>query len=98
MISLAAKVGPKDHGRLMPLEEFEPAQVEEGHLYELSRGIITVSDIPGLPHLLQLLAVRNQLDAYKEAYKGQIYAILGGMECKLPIWKWNSERHPDLSI
>ena len=45
MISTKIKIGPQDEGRPMSLAEFEPAQVEEGYIYELSRGIITVSDV-----------------------------------------------------
>ena len=48
------KIGPADHGRPMSLAEFEHAKVQEGYLYELSRGIITVSDVPKRRHMLQL--------------------------------------------
>jgi hypothetical protein len=37
-IKTALKIGPHDHGRRMSLQEFEPVQVQEGYLYELSRG------------------------------------------------------------
>ena len=50
------KIGPADHGRPMSLAEFEHAKVQEGYLYELSRGIITVSDVPNRRHMLQLNA------------------------------------------
>src|SRR5262245_20622530 len=79
------KIGPADHGRPMSLAEFEHAKVEEGYLYELSRGIITVSDVPNRRHALQLIAIRRQLGTYDVLHPGRIACILGGAECKLLI-------------
>ena len=45
------RIGPGDHGRRMSLEEFEHAEGQEGRLYELSRGVITVVDVPKPRHL-----------------------------------------------
>lgn len=59
----AILIGPADHGRRMTLEEFDTAEVREGHLYELSRGVITVSDVPGKSHLDQVYALNRQLHA-----------------------------------
>jgi Uma2 family endonuclease len=92
------KVGPADHGRRMSLKEFEHAEVQEGYLYELSRGIITVSDVPGGRHLLQVGAIRRQFYSYDAARPGRIQIIAAGNECKLLIGALESERHPDLSI
>jgi hypothetical protein len=50
MSKSATKIGPADHGRRTSLEEFEQAEEQEGYLYELSRGIITVSDLPNRLH------------------------------------------------
>jgi hypothetical protein len=44
------KIGPADNGRRMSLAEFEQAEGQEGYVYELSRGIITVSDVPTRMH------------------------------------------------
>jgi len=93
-----AKVGPADHGRRMSLQEFEHAEVEEGYHYELSRGIITVSDVPSRLHLLQVTATRDQLQSYKLVNPGRIQIIAAGNECKLLISEFESERHPDLAI
>jgi Uma2 family endonuclease len=91
-------IGPADHGRRMSLAEFEHAHGEEGHLYELSRGVITVVDVPKPSHLLLILAIRRQLHAYDAAHPGLIHAIASGGECKLLIRGLESERHPDLAI
>jgi Uma2 family endonuclease len=92
------KIGPTDHGRRMSLAEFEHAKVQEGYLYELSRGVITVSDVPKGRHALQLNAIRRQLVLYDVLHPEQIASILGGAECKLLIDRLESERHPDVAI
>jgi Uma2 family endonuclease len=92
------KIGRADHGRRMSLEEFEHAEVQEGYLYELSRGIITVSDVPNRLHMLLVAATRDQLQDYKSLNRGRIHIIASGNECKLLIPAFDSERHPDLSL
>jgi Uma2 family endonuclease len=98
MGKLITKIGPADNGRRMSLEEFEYAEAVELHIYELSRGTITVSDIPGRGHLLVLFAVRKQLHAFEASHPGRIHFILGGSECKLLVYDFESERHPDSSV
>ncbi len=92
------KIGPSDHGRRMSLEEFEHAKVQEGYLYELSRGIINVVDVPKGLHALQLIATRRQFSTYEVFHPGRIVGIMGSMECKVIIGRLESERHPDVSI
>ena len=69
------RIGPADHGRRMSLEEFEHAKVQEGYLYELSRGIITVSDVPNRLHALLAYAICRQLFAYEIMHPGRIHMI-----------------------
>jgi Uma2 family endonuclease len=92
------RIGPADHGRKMSLEEFDRAEGQEGYLYELSRGIITVVDVPKKVHALQLLAIRRQFSTYDVFHPGRIVGVMGGMECKLLIRPLRSERHPDIAI
>src|SRR5262249_10227848 len=96
MSKTAIKIGPQDHGRRMSLDDFDLAEVQEGYLYELSRGVITVSDVPGRRHLVQLRETRRQFDAFDISHPGVIDTIAGGGECKLLIPPFDSERHPDL--
>jgi Uma2 family endonuclease len=98
MLKTVQKIGPQDHGRPMSLKEFEPIQVQEGYLYELGRGVIVVSDVPGFKHLRQVNAIRNPLVVYQAAHPGEIFEILSGGDCKMLIAEWESEWHPDLSI
>lgn len=98
MPKTAVKIGPLDQGRRMSLAEFDHAEVQEGYLYELGRGVIIVSDVPRPRHFAQVNAIRRQLAAYDLAHPGCIYGIAAGSECKLLLWDWESERHPDLSL
>ena len=98
MIDTAIKIGPGDHGRRMKLADFDLAEVQEGYLYELSRGVITVSDVPKLRHANLFTNIRRQFAAYDLSHPGAIHGIFGGSECKLLIDGFESERHPDLAI
>jgi hypothetical protein len=91
-------IGPADHGRPMELDEFDEAEGQEGRIYELGRGIVTVVEIPKKRHMLQVAGMRDQLQAYKALYPGRSAVIAAGSECKLIIAALGSERHPDLAV
>lgn len=91
-------IGPADHGRRMTLDDFDTATGREGKLYELSRGVVVVSDVPNPPHGDVLFAVREQFSAHRLAVPGSIYRIYGGAESKLLIEGTESERHADIVI
>lgn len=93
-----ARIGPGDNGRTMSLDDFDHIEVQKGYLYELGRGVIQVSDVPGKRHLAQFRATSRQFNAYDLAYPERIHTIAGGAECKVLISQLQSERHPDLSI
>lgn len=98
MPKTAIIIGPGDNGRRMRLAEFDHAEVQEGYIHELNRGVIEVSDVPNLPHFAQVNATRRQFAAYDLANPGRIYAIAGGGDCKLLVGAFESERHPDIAI
>jgi Uma2 family endonuclease len=98
MSRTATIVGPEDHGRRMTLEEFDHAEVRGGYLYELSRGVITVSDVPGRKHLQQVHAINRQLYLYQAAHPEVIRTIGGGSDCKILAEAFESERHPDIFV
>jgi Uma2 family endonuclease len=98
MGTTAIKLTPADHGRRMSLADFEHAEVQEGRLYELGRGIVVVSDVPKPRHLAQLTAVRRQLAAYDLAHPGRLFTVAGGSDCKILLPTLESERHPDLAL
>ncbi len=98
MAGVTLTVGPADQGRRLRLDEFAGADRQEGYLYELARGVLVVSDVPGRRHLAQLSALRRQLAAYDLAHAGRIHTLAAGSECKLLIAALESERHPDLAV
>src|SRR5687768_4354815 len=87
-------IGPADHGRPMTLDEFELAEGVEGHLYELGRGAIVVTDVPNTPHMRQVEELRDQLVGYKLAHKGVVYSVAAGGDAKILVADKQSERHP----
>jgi Uma2 family endonuclease len=91
-------IGPADHGRPMTLDEFDLAEGVEGHLYELGRGAIVVTDVPGTPDMRQVEELRDQIVAYKLANRGVIYSVAHGSDAKILVAEDQSERHPDLLI
>jgi Uma2 family endonuclease len=98
MAQTVTRIGPADHGRRMSLEEFDVAEAREGYLYELSRGVITVSDVPNLRHLAQVDCLRQQLAEYRRENRGRIHSIAGSGECKILVAGLESERHPDVAV
>jgi hypothetical protein len=98
LLNTKLQIGPHDQGRKMSLKRFEFAEVQNGHIYELARGIIVVSDVPAFSHMRQVSTVRRRFTRYQDKYPDRIYEILGTMECKLLVWDFASERHPDLAI
>lgn len=98
MSTQTIKIRFADHGRRMSLTDFEHTEVQEGRLYELGRGVIIVSDVPGPRHLVQINAIRRQLHAYDLQHPGRIYSIAGGSDCKILLADLESERHPDVAI
>jgi len=92
------QIGPADNGTRMTLDDFDQAAGREGHSYELSKGVIVVTDVPDLKHLAQLGAMRRQFFAYDLGYPGSIFSIASGSDCKILLHDDQSERHLDLTI
>jgi Uma2 family endonuclease len=82
----------------MSLKAFEFAAIEDGWLCELARGYLVVSEVANYYHGMQIIAINRPLWAYDAAHPGTIHAILGSLECKLLIPKFDSERHPDIAV
>ncbi len=91
-------IGPEHDGRKMSLDEFSDAEGRGGYLYELNRGVVTVIDVPNEPHPDLLDAIQDQLRSYKVDHRDVVYRILEGGSGKIPVERFESERHPDLLI
>lgn len=97
-ITTPVTLGPPDDGQTMTLEEFADAQGQAGYRYELSRGVVTVIEVPNEPHCDIVDEIRYLLDGYRRNHPDIIYRVLHGSEGKIPIEEVESERHPDLLI
>jgi Uma2 family endonuclease len=82
----------------MSLAEFRTAEAEPGHRYELSRGVINVTNVPNRRHFAMVNAARQQFSAFEAANPGVIHAIAAGSDCKVILLDLESERHPDWAI
>jgi Uma2 family endonuclease len=98
VVKAKTKIGPQHQGHKMSLRAFEFAEVEEGYLYELARGVIVVGEVANYYHLSQIDVLQEYLQTYKSGHRGIIHRIAGGSDCKLLMPKWESERHPDIAI
>src|SRR5687767_3511680 len=93
-----ATIGPQHHGTRMSLDEFARVEGEGGHFYELEKGVISVVDVPGLPHGFVVQAIRNPIILYQAAHANLVLYVASGSEAVLRMPEMQSERHPDLLI
>lgn len=98
IVKAKTKIGPQHQGHKMSLRAFEFAEVEEGYHYELARGVIVVSEVANYFHASQIDVIQDHLRFYRVSNPGSIHRILDGSSCKLLMYSWESERHPDLAI
>jgi Uma2 family endonuclease len=98
MASLKLQIGPADHGRRMTLDEFRDAEEEPGYLYELARGVLDVTEVPGDDHGQILHNLHEALSLYLREHPGPILRFAHGSDVRLLIPELGSDRHPDLGI
>jgi Uma2 family endonuclease len=98
MSKTITRIGLEDNGRRMTLEEFEFSERDEGYVYELSRGVVIVNEVPANKHFLQVNEIRKQISAYEAAHPDVIFSLASGNDCKILLESLQSERHPDWAI
>jgi Uma2 family endonuclease len=100
MATVAApiRIGPPDRGRQMSLEEFLEADVIEGYRYELSRGVVEVTEVPNDPHGVVVANLYDTVSQYRRARPRKIIRYGGGSEFRLWLPRMISGRNPDLAI
>lgn len=91
-------VGPQDAGRRMSFEDFQRAQPENGHVYELARGVVEVTDIPNRPHARVAQEISLALSVYVAAHRERVRYMASGSGAKIELPEQESERHPDISL
>ena len=94
MLKTKPQIGPQDQGRRMTLKQFEPAQVQNGYLYELARGIVVVSEVPGFFHLAQVSAVRRPLMKYQDQHPECIYVSWAPWNASSSCGTWRANGTP----
>ncbi|MHC5540268.1 Uma2 family endonuclease, partial [Singulisphaera rosea] len=92
------RIGPADHGRRMSLAEFIESEFDDGWLYELARGVIDVTEVPGPSHGRMVRRLARTFILYEESHPGVIQYGAGGSECRLRLPGMQSDRHPDQAI
>ena len=97
-VTIPLRIGPADHGRTMTLEEFEEADFEQGYRYELARGVLEVSEIPGELHAVIVWAALRAIAGYDREHPGVIHRAGGGAEYRFRLPVMQSGRHPDVAV
>jgi Uma2 family endonuclease len=82
----------------MTLDEFTEADFEAGWLYELARGVVIATEVPGISHGRSVRGFAKLFLLYDEAYPGVINYSAGGGECRLRLPEMQSDRHPDQAV
>ena len=82
----------------MPLEDFARAEGQPGAQYGLERGMNLVGDIPGVPHMLAVQAIRDALASYRMGHRSEVYAVVEGGSMAICMPGMQSERHPDIAV
>ena len=91
-------IGPKDHGRKMTLNQFIEADAQGGHLYELARGVVVVTEVPKPKHGRVVRLLGWMFVNYDKRHPGVITYSGGGGECRLRLPGMQSDRHPDQAV
>ena len=98
MATVATRIGLADHGRKMTMEEFLEAEAEEGYRYELARGVLEVTHVPGPTHGQVVSNLYTVVVLYSLAHPGVILRYGGGSEFRLWLPGIVSGRNPDLAV
>ena len=91
-------IGPERHGLAMPYAEFVASDFRDGWRYELARGVVIVTEVPGIHHGRIVLRVARLFFMCDLTYPGVINYQAGGMECRLRIEGMKSDRHPHQAV
>jgi Uma2 family endonuclease len=99
MATITRRVGPIDHGERMTFDEFIEADFEDGWLYELARGVIVVTEVPGINHGRIVGRLTETFVVYRINHPHILnYYRAGGGECRIRLPGMQSDRHPDQAV
>lgn len=98
MSTIQLRLGAADHGRAISIQEFREAEEEEGYRYELARGVLEVTEVPGPAHRRIVGNLYRMIARYDQDHPGLIETFGGGSEFRLWIPGKESGRNPDLGV
>jgi Uma2 family endonuclease len=98
MATATLTIGPADHGRQVAFDDFIEADFEDGWLYELARGVVEVTEVPGPNHGRIVMLLSELLGDYRRNHPGVIVYRAGGGECRIRLPGMVSDRHPDQAV
>jgi Uma2 family endonuclease len=97
-VTSTMRIGPADNGRLMTLEEFREAEVEDGYRYELARGVLEVTIVPDDDHGDVVCNLFRAIALFEQRYPRVIGRYGGGSEFRLWLPALISGRNPDVAV
>src|SRR5947209_20577941 len=97
MATVRTRIGPADQGRKMTLEEFWEAEEQPGYLYELARGVLEVSEVPGESHYQVVDNLHEAFSTHRRRYPNLILRVGRGSDVQYIIPDLHTARHPDLA-
>ncbi|MEO6810536.1 MAG: Uma2 family endonuclease [Isosphaeraceae bacterium] len=98
MATITRRIGPADHGQPLSFSAFLSAEFEDGWLYELARGVIDVTEVPGISHGRIVNRVSFLFLQYEEHHPEIIHYQSSGSGCRIRVPGMNSDRHPDYAV
>ncbi len=98
MATTRVQIGPADHGRRMTPDEFLDAEELGGYRYELARGILEVTRVPGEAHGKIIDTLNFALFDYRKAHPGLVWRMGGGSEFRIWVPSMESGRNPDIAV
>jgi len=98
MSVMTRQIGPADHGQTITFADFIDADFEDGWLYELARGVIVVTEVPGVNHGRIVMRLWRLFMHYDDTHPGIINYQAGGGECRIRLPGMVCDRHPDQAI
>jgi Uma2 family endonuclease len=82
----------------MTLEEFWDAEERPGYLYELARGVLEVTQVPGEAHYQVVDNLHEAFSTYRRQHPNLILRIGRGSDVQYVLPELELDRNPDLAV